>query len=284
VRPDGTGLHTIATDLSGTVSQQHSDWSPDGQHIVFEGSTQDSSISLWTADADGSHATKIAECPVPACKQYAYPAWSHDGTTIAFIRFDVLPNGDWGPNAVEVLDLASHRVSVVKQLPNGATAFAEAPRWSPDDRRLVVGVETYDGPAENTVTSERLAVLAVGGKPSQTLTFITAPGLWASTPDWHPTQDLIAFNTRNLDAFGDDPVAMNIWTVKSDGRGLTQLTRESTDGAVKIADPTWTPDGTQLLVVVKRDTKTLAFLPASGGTPKELSIEGAHARLRPTPK
>jgi hypothetical protein len=30
------------------------------------------------------------------------------------------------------------------------------------------------------------------GKPSETLTYITAPGLWASTPDGHPTQDLIA--------------------------------------------------------------------------------------------
>jgi Tol biopolymer transport system component len=78
-RPDGTGIQQLATDTLRGVHKRV-DWSPDGQRIVF---IDETSERMWIAHLDGSPTTSVAACDTPGCD---FPAWSPDGTRIAFSR------------------------------------------------------------------------------------------------------------------------------------------------------------------------------------------------------
>ena len=188
VRPDGGDRHQLQTGLDG--QQEHPDWSPDGSRIVFDHAYTDPGVpgqerrDLWVIDADGTGATQLAACALP-CLQLAYPAWSPDGTSVAYIRNDRQTGDDWGPTAIEILDLASGTTRTVISTADGATAYYEL-GWSPDGSRLAFGVETYTDATEATLVSARIATVRADGSDGATPRILTPPDLHASEPDWHP--------------------------------------------------------------------------------------------------
>ena len=77
MRTDGTGAHFVATpgiDVGWTVAI-----SPDGTRVAFEG-TVDGNTDIWVVNSDGTGLLRLTHDP--ATDQY--PAWSPDGTTIAY--------------------------------------------------------------------------------------------------------------------------------------------------------------------------------------------------------
>jgi len=94
VNSNGTGLRQILPadfDLSSSGS-----WSPQGNEIVFSRHvTPDFHSSLWVVHSDGTGLHEIGVQPAPACggseddptaQGCNSPAWSPDGTKIAFVR------------------------------------------------------------------------------------------------------------------------------------------------------------------------------------------------------
>lgn len=277
---DGQTSRALAADVESSTSHVHAAWSPDGSRIAFESLDDSGADSIWVMDADGTHVEELVTCQTEACRQYAYPSWSRRGDQLAVVRFDVLPSGDWGANAVEVIDLESGIRRVVAEFPDAYRSFSETPSWSPDDNRLVVQVDFFD---DTDLIGERLAVVPTRGTHHQ-MSWITPPRTWASYPDWHPTRPLIVFNDHDLGMFQSMDQRSGLWLVRPDGSGLRRLTHAKD---TKYAQPAWSPDGRRLIFSIARgDTDVssvdLATMPSSGGRATLLGIQGAHARFDPS--
>ena len=95
-------------------------WSPDQKQIVFTGFVPGKPGRNYLIAANGG--TPRPVIPEEQSADEEDPNWSPDGTSIVF----------WSNGAINILDLRTHKVSVVP----GSTGFS-SPHWSPDGRYLV---------------------------------------------------------------------------------------------------------------------------------------------------
>ena len=279
VRPDGTGLHSVARDAG--MDQIHPDWSPDGHELAFIAVTESDRNELWTVQADGSDARKRFGCDLP-CNSLSYPDWSPDGNAIYFGMDANAPPGA-PPTTFQVgrLDLATDEVSVVLEREDGLSA--EQPRISPDDSQLAY--TRFKDEGFTTVGTAIFVANVAGGKERR----LTDWELFGAYPDWSP-DGAIVFNTRDLGAFQDTSEPANLFTILPDGTGLTQLTTFGSSDT-RATQPRWTPDGLGILFT-KVDgsgfgTREIAYVAADGSdlrTFTPTSLNGTHPVLRPLPE
>ncbi len=280
IRPDGTDPTPILRDLPGPV---HADWSPDGQRITFNVDDPDGTRDIWTSAWDGSRAERLVDCQAP-CRDADSPAWSPDGKRIAFSRIDNIDGHNPG-SKIQAVDLATGAVTSL--VATKGAEYAGAPRWSPDGGSLVVEVSRFvnDGNDTTEMTGRTVAILDLSAaKPSlRTLQPLDA---WASYPDWHPTADLILFAAGPVDPLDPKLLPQNLFTIRPDGTGLTQITSQG-----PAEDGLWMPafrrDGSGILATLvhrPNGNLTLAALQIDGSGLGELGgagIPGAHSRQRP---
>lgn len=293
VRPDGTDRHQLAIQTGRDGQQEHPDWSPDGSLLAFDqwyrlpDRPDLDRLELWVAAPDGTGPRLVATCEAAPCLQLAYPAFSPDGRSLAFVRFDEPVDGRWGPSAVEVVPLDGGPRRVVIESADGSVAYF-TPRWSPDGARFVFGVETYADPTETTRLSAVIATVAADGSEA-TPTVVSPAGMDAFGPDWHPSGDRIAFATR-FDPSDPDTrtVATDIWTVRPDGTDAVNLSNLGL-GQQRAIEPTWTPDGRRLVFTLvdgfgAGQVPLIAFMDADGTNVSRLGFaDGTAGRLRPVP-
>ena len=290
------GLTIVASDGSGARpalprrfgrDARHADWSPDGSHIAFTFDDPDGTRDIYVAALDGSDPRRLVDCVEP-CRDADNPAWSPDGTRIAFTRVAISDGADQGAT-VELADPATGAVDVVASTTTEAEAGVT--RWASDGKRLAVELLRWASPdAEETeVTGGAIGVIDLDADPIQVRP-ITDFGLYASYPDWHPTEDLIVFQAGDGDPFAQSGNPQDLYTIRPDGSALTKLT-ERTPDQPWLALPAWRADGTGILVTVIRGRGDFAFqtLDADGGNEVDVvdpatgqRIVGAHARQAPS--
>lgn len=281
MRPDGTATHSVRGPWSGTA--YHPDWSPDGSQVTFEW-RRSTGADIVVANPDGSSHAVVATnlgCG-DGCNDWPVtPAWSPDGASIAYTRIS-----DDGATVVaatlEVVNLASGVSRTVYTAP--LDTVLNYPRWSPDGTKIVFESTTYDysiGPIESVIWL--IDVAASGAEP----TALTDPAMFATYPDWHPTEQLILFTTYDLAEFQQTDEPSNLYTIRPDGSDLTKLTTFG-DADRRATQPSWTSDGLRIIFTMVENApgdfdfpRRVALVDRDGGSLEVLDAEGTHPRLRP---
>lgn len=261
IRPDGTGGHVI---LGPPGDQNHPDWSPDGSEIAYVQYDESSSMVMIT-DVRGESTRAVVDAFPPGLDGLFWedPAWSRDGSEIAMVGYEGDPNQTAPARSVlAIATVATGELTVAGELALADGRLHSFPRWSPDGQALVHNVDHFTGDAFDGST---LAVTRRTGETWSDPAAITEVGQYGKL-DWHPTEDLIVFGDYDIGAFQSTDEPSNLYTVRSDGSELTQITSFG-PGEERATQPTWTADGRILFTYVTGDddeVREVAVVDADG--------------------
>ncbi len=264
IRSHGKDEQQITFPLPGFVDRDP-DYSPDGRTIAFQRESETAN-EIWAVNADGSHLIRLTRhdegCLPESGTCDSSPAWSPDGTQIAFARdtgtIEEENKGIW------VMDADGTDQHQVTQLDKPGLGLDRSPQFSPDGRRLVF--ERLNVRDARPVDGIALWVLNLNtGREHRITPYVLNAG---DTPEWSPDGRRILFHDNGS---GDPDVSANLYTVRPNGTRLHQLTFER-GGTVNYLGASFSPNGRYI---------TVGRRPETGGTNADVLVmraDGTHAR------
>jgi Tol biopolymer transport system component len=227
------------------------DWSPDGSRIVFgRCAPNEGRCAIWSVKADGTEPKRLSPpClpgapPSPRCVDDTGSAYSPDGRSIAFSRFE-----GRGPSAVIVGDAQFRHLRRV--------AVGTEPTWSPNGKQLAFARFNDPGTGREPVNGRAIFVVDADGTHLRRLTAWRLKA--GDRPDWSPDGTRILF--RTMPNGEGDYGGGNVYTIRPDGSGLRQLTHFPPTVRV-LQTGSYSPDGASILFMTTAGaTRCLGLLP-----------------------
>jgi Tol biopolymer transport system component len=269
VRPSGGAARTVAhvpgcSDDGGFIAAVASLQLAAGRAIVYQSSCGEPAANLYTVAPDGSSLHRLTTTR----SQQTAPAWSPDGTQIAFVQADATglsckgcPSTIWAMNA----DGSGAR-ALTTAAPSDPT-WDTSPSWSPDGQYIVFSHSTSNS------FGELFVVAAAGGAPTD----LHRAG---ADPAWGPTRIAYLGNTniggahitlRTIAPDGSDPQTLATGALSSPAWSSTGELAALAGGAfpeaieltggktmrvhlpfANVTSLAWSPDGSRLMLVARR--------------------------------
>ena len=261
-------------------------WSPDGSKIAFA-SNRDEGYEIYVMNANGDNLVRLTrrdvifdggpDGDITFDGYYEHPAWSPDGTKIAFATNPLgsPKEGYWG---IYVMNADGTNLTELA-LNDSDGEFVEHLVWSPDGTKIafeqeypITGTEEIfvinaDGTNPNLVPRPRRYLERFGIGPNEwppwsssgytSLVPLTLnlPRVENTSPAWSPDGTKIAFTSDD-----DDP---HIYVMNADGTNFARLTqnfarpltraRSSVRSTYRWWSLAWSPDGTKIAFLSSHD-------------------------------
>jgi len=211
VRPDGSDRRILATSANGSRVFLDPDVAPDGRHIAY----RDVDNHVYVMNADGTGRRRLVFGP----EFESLPAWSPDGTQIAFSGVISPSSGSGRIFVVNVDGTGLRQVSPDDPSNYGGDGW---PSWAPSGNRLAF-----------TRNGELFTINSDGTG----MTHIPTP-YGAQAMDWSPNGSWIAY--QSLSFVG---LAGELYLTTPDGSTSIQLTHSPEFEA----SPSWSPDSRRIV-------------------------------------
>ena len=200
---------------------------PEQVQIVFQ-SDRDGNYEVYVMDADGKNQRNITNHPATD----RVPAWSPDGTTIAFISNRDAAGVEWAYD-IYVMDADGKNQRRLTNNPAGEWY----PAWSPDGQSIAFCSKGDRG------NFWGIYVMDPDGKNQRRLTDDPA---WGGSEDlypaWSPDGQMIAF-------YSTADENEEIYVMDADGKNHRRLT----NSPAWDAHPAWSPDGQSIAFISERE-------------------------------
>lgn len=245
MNPDGSGLTPLIENNNEQI--RHPDVSRDGTKIVFQSNRHSNSgnnFDIFTANADGSQITNLTN---NANYSDYTPSWSPDGSKIAF------SSDRSGTRNIYVMNVDG---SGVIQLTDNPAVNDYEPAWSPNGEQILF--------ASNRDGTRNIFLIPSGGGSATNVTVNAAVDDFY--PTWSPDGEAIVFSRRLTDGSShtcEPPRNCNTYI-----KNLSQSSSQNitNNPAFNEYHPSWSPDGTKIVLVSNREGSNNIFSVNPDGT------------------
>jgi Tol biopolymer transport system component len=150
-----------------------------------------------------------------------YPAWSPDGSMVAFDGGSVIAFRDWSDEPGHIYLMNADGTGLTKVTDGGGAEFS--PAWSPDGTGIALSARSLEG------SPPGIFILDVATKAMRPVTSNLYSGYLDKEPHFSPDGTQIVFvRDRQLIEAGSTVDRQALFVVNVDGSGLRRLTRWDT--------------------------------------------------------